>query len=77
MLGTLRPWQEDSTPSVPDGHQNHLLPLVVNGQVQKGGLLPVQQDVRAVAQEDGGSLGVAFPCSQVQRCVLLEEIEQK
>lgn len=67
--------QEDSIPFVPDGHKNHLLPLVVNGKVKKGSLLLVQDDVSVVAQKEGDGFGVAFPCSQVKCCILLEKIE--
>ena len=67
--------QEDSIPFVPDGCKHHLLPPVVNGKVQKGGLLLVQGDVSAIAQKESDGLGVAFPCSEVKCCVLSEKTE--
>lgn len=62
---------------MPDGGKNHLLPLAVNGKVQKGGLLLVQDDVRIVAQKEGDSFGVAFPGSQVKRRVLGGKTQQQ
>lgn len=69
--------QEDSIPFVPDGCKNHLLPLIVNCNMQKGGLLLVQDDVRPVAQEKCDGFGVAFLCSEVKRGVLLEKTEDR
>lgn len=69
--------QGDGIPFAPDGRKNHLLPLIVNCEVQKGGVLLVQDDVSVVAQKKGDSFGVAFPCRKVQRRVLSEKQERE
>lgn len=68
--------QGDGIPFAPDGRKDHLLPLIVNCKVQKGGVMLVQDDVGVVAQKKGDSFGVAFPCRQMQRRVLLEKKER-
>ena len=61
------------TPFTPDGCENHFLPLIVQRDMKKGGMLLVQEDFSVVVQEHGNSLGVAFPCCKVERCVLLDK----
>lgn len=64
--------QEESIPFVLDGRKNHVLPLIVNCNMQKGGLLLVQDDVSIVTQKKCDGFGMAFPCSKVQCSVLSE-----
>lgn len=65
--------QGDRIPFVLDGGKNHLLPLIVNRNMQKGGLLLVQDNVSIVAQKKCNGFGMAFPCGKVKRSVLSEK----
>lgn len=69
--------QGDRIPFVLDGGKNHLLPLIVNCNMQKGGLLLVQDNVSIVAQKECNGFGMAFPCGKVKRSVLSEKIEHR
>ena len=53
--------QDGSVPFVPDGREDHLLSLIVNCNVQEGGLLLVQDHIGIVAQEQGDGFGMALP----------------
>ena len=69
--------QDGSVPFVPDGREDHLLSLIVNCNVQEGGLLLVQDHIGIVAQEQGDGFGMALPRREVKRGVLSEKTEPR
>ena len=68
--------QEGSVPFVPDGREDHLLSLIVNRNVQEGGLLLVQDHLGIVAQQQADGFGVALPRRKVKCGVLSEKTTQ-
>ena len=65
--------QDGSVPFVPDGREDHLLSLIVNCNMQEGGLLLVQDHIGIVAQEQADGFGVALPRRKVKCGVLSEK----